>query len=105
MRGEERMATSKVTVIARVKSKVSMEERVKQELLKLLAPTRSERGCINYDLHQAVNDKSLFLFHENWESEDDLKKHLESPHVKNCHKQISELIAEPIEITLCEQIG
>lgn len=99
------MVTSRVTVIARVKSKKGVEEQVKQELLKLLAPTRSERGCINYDLHQAVNDKSLFLFYENWDSEDDLKKHLESPHVKNCHKQISESIAEPIEIIPCKQIG
>lgn len=98
------MVTNKVTVIARIKSKVGREEQVKQELLKLLTPTRAERGCINYDLHQAVNDKSLFLFHENWESEDDLKKHLESSHVKNCHRQISELIAEPVEIIPCKQI-
>ncbi|MBI3466660.1 MAG: extracellular solute-binding protein [Planctomycetes bacterium] len=91
--------TSKLTVVARIKAKPGMEAKVKQELVKLLAPTRREKGCINYDMHQSVNDKSLFLFYENWESEEDLKKHLESPHIQAWFKLSGELLAEPIEIT------
>ena len=57
-----------MTVVVRIKAKPGMVPLVKQELLDLLAPTRDEDGCINYDMHQAVADDSLFLFHENWTS-------------------------------------
>jgi quinol monooxygenase YgiN len=99
------MANSQVTVIARIKAKAGMEEQAKQELLKLLAPTRAEKGCINYDMHQSTNDESLFLFHENWTSEEDLKKHLEAPHIKDWFKKADELLAEPVEISLWKRVG
>jgi quinol monooxygenase YgiN len=98
------MASNKVTVLARIKAKEGLEERVKQELINLLAPTRSEEGCINYDLHQSFNDKSLFLFYENWKSEDHLKRHLENPPLKNFLKQVEELLAEPLDVTLWGKI-
>ena len=33
---------------------------VKQELLKILEPTRKEQGCLKYDLHQDLEDPSIF---------------------------------------------
>src|SRR2546428_10933244 len=51
-----------ITVIARLKAKPGLEDSVRQELFKLLAPTRSEKGCINYDMHQSCDDASFFSF-------------------------------------------
>jgi len=99
------MPSNKVTVVARIKAKEGLDKRVKQELISLLAPTRSEEGCINYDLHQSVHDKSLFLFYETWKSEDDLKRHLETPHMKNFLKRAEELLAEPLDVTVWGKIG
>ena len=58
-------------------------QRVKEELLKLLAPTRAESGCINFDMHQGTTDPAQFLFHENWTSEAALKAHFETPQIEN----------------------
>ena len=99
------MADKKVTVLARIKAKNGMEDRVRQELLSLVAPTRSESGCINYDLHQAIDDKSLFLFYENWVSKDDLDKHLEMPYLKAFMEKAEDILTEPVEITLWEMIS
>jgi len=99
------MANTRITVIARIKAKAGMEKQVKQELLKLLSPTRSEVGCINYDMHQKLDDASLFLFHENWESEDDLQRHLSAAHIANWIKQAEVLLAEPIEITIWKPVA
>ena len=38
------MSNSKVTVIAQVRTRGGMEERVREELMKLVTPTRSEPG-------------------------------------------------------------
>ena len=82
-----------------------MEERVRKELLSLAAPTRSESGCINYDLDQAIDDKSLFLFYENWVSKDDLGTHLEMPYLEAFMEKAEDILAEPVEITFWEMIS
>jgi quinol monooxygenase YgiN len=102
---EKVMAEKKVTVVARIKAKKGMEEEVKKELLTLLGPTRSEKGCIGYDLHQSVEDKSLFMFYENWMSQKDLDEHLKRPHMKSHMEKASKILAAPGEITLWEKIG
>ena len=71
---------SKLTIIASILAKKSQKELVKSEVLKLVEPTRKEKGCINYDLHQDNNNENLFIFHENWESEELLKAHTQSAH-------------------------
>jgi len=94
------MAGNQVTVVVRIRAKAGMEARVHQELASLLAPTRRERGCLNYDMHQGPNDPALFLFHENWASEEDLKRHFESPHIKRWIQEAEALLAEPMDLTL-----
>lgn len=94
------MAGAQLTVVATIKAKPGMEERVKEELLALVAPTRSEAGCLNYDLHQALDDSSLFVFYENWQSKGDLDKHLQTPHLQAFLGKADQLLARPIDITL-----
>ena len=47
------MAQEKVTVVATIKAKPGMEKTVRAAVEALVAPTRAEAGCINYDLHQS----------------------------------------------------
>jgi quinol monooxygenase YgiN len=98
------MADKPVTVIVRLRAKPGMEGRVRQELYNLLRPTRAEKGCINYDMHETPNDPSLFLFHENWASEEDLKRHLEAPHIKRWIEEANVLLAEPLDLTLWKKV-
>lgn len=99
------MAENNVTVVARIKAKPGLEEQVKKELLGLVAPTRSESGCINYDLHQSLDDSNLFVFYENWTSKKDLEEHLEKPHLQAFKAKAEELLAEPLDISLLQMIS
>ena len=94
-----------VTVIAHIRAKPGQEEQVKGALLALCAPTRVEKGCINYDLHQSQDDSALFAFHENWVSKNDLDVHLQSSHVQAFLKRIDELLLERPKITLWTRLG
>jgi quinol monooxygenase YgiN len=98
------MAHRKVTVFALVKAKPGLEEAVKQELSALVGPTRTEEGCINYDLHQSLEQKGHFRFYENWTSKELLDRHLQSAHVKRFIAKADELLAESPEITLWEMV-
>jgi quinol monooxygenase YgiN len=98
------MAGNKVTVFALVKAKPGMEETVGKELLALVGPTRSEEGCVNYDLHQSFDNKGFFRFYENWTSKELLDRHLQSAHVQRFIAKADQLLAEPPEITLWEML-
>jgi quinol monooxygenase YgiN len=100
-----RMKNEKVTVLALVKAKEGMEETVREELLSLVNPTRSEPGCMNYDLHQATEDKTLFMFYENWKSMEDLEKHRKTAHLRTFREKAGGLLEKPIEVTLFEMIS
>jgi quinol monooxygenase YgiN len=99
------MANKGVTVIARVRAKEGKEEMVRQELTALIAPTRSEPGCVTYNLHQGADNRYLFMVYEGWSSKNDLDDHLKKPYLKAFLKRANELLVEPVEITLWEQIG
>lgn len=99
------MENKRVTVFARMKAKDGMDENVRKELISLVPQTRSEASCINYDIHQAVDDKSLFMFYENWCSKKDLDKHLEMPYLKSFLEKADEILAEPVDVTLWEMIS
>ena len=73
-----------LTVVATVKAKAGFEDEVGKTLAKLIEPTLKEEGCINYDLHRSIEDSSIFVFHENWESKAHLDRHLETEHIKTC---------------------
>ena len=99
------MANKSVTVVARVRANEGKEEMVRQELAALMAPTRSESGCVMYNLHQGADNKALFMVHESWASKHDLDVHLKKPYLKAFLKKANELLVEPVEIALWEQIG
>jgi quinol monooxygenase YgiN len=75
------MSTQKLTIVAKIVAKLDKTELVKTELIKLIAITKKEEGCINYDLHQDNENKNIFLFYENWESRELWQKHMNNTHI------------------------
>nr|WP_299382727.1 putative quinol monooxygenase [Allomuricauda sp.] len=75
------MAHQQLTIVAQIWAKPEKRELVKTELIKLIAPTKKEEGCINYDLHQDNENENLFLFYENWTSRELWQKHMENTHI------------------------
>ena len=55
-----------VTVVATMRAKAGKEDELRAALESVLEPTRAEAGCVNYDLHQGLQDPAVFTFYENW---------------------------------------
>ncbi|PKQ61987.1 antibiotic biosynthesis monooxygenase [Labilibaculum filiforme] len=77
------MSNQKITIVARILAKAEKSEAVKAELIKLVGFSRSDKGCINYDLHQDQENQNLFFVYENWENRASLQQHAESKHFVN----------------------
>jgi quinol monooxygenase YgiN len=99
------MNSKPLTVVAQIRAKPGKESAVRQELLSLVAPSRKDAGCLNYDLHQELESPALFLFHENWASKAHLDAHLQKPDLQAVLARVGQLVAEPPRITLWEKIG
>jgi quinol monooxygenase YgiN len=94
-----------VTVVATFEAKPGKETELKKILTALVAPTRQEAGCINYDLHQSPDEPGKFLFHENWTSKELLDAHLQSAHIKALLPRVPELAVDMPEIKIWERIA
>lgn len=99
-RNEDNMA--KVTVVAKVTAKDGAMEAVQAELLKMIAPTRKEEGCIEYRLHQDSSDPAVFLFYENWENRACLDQHMNSPHFRAYVAAVADLIVDKSVLLMTE---
>ena len=93
-----------LTVMAIFHARPGKEAELRAVLTGLLAPTRAEAGCLNYDLHGAPGDSGLFLFHENWTNQAALDAHLQSPHINALLPRVNELCTAFPQITTWERM-
>lgn len=94
-----------LTVIATFQARPGKETELRAALEGLVAPTRKENGCVNYDLHASPENPAKFLFHENWTSKAALDAHLQTPHIKALLPRVDELCVAFPEITIWEKVG
>jgi quinol monooxygenase YgiN len=94
-----------IRVVARITAKPDTIEATRELLTSLVLPTRIEEGCITYQLYQNENDPTDFTFIEEWTSNEDLDKHLETDHLKNAAARSAELFAAPPDIRRYRLIG
>ena len=99
-------------VSAIVKVKPGYEKKAKAEMLKLVPLTRSEPGCIQYDMHVNVGttpedylkeNPRLYMFYEIWRSREDWDLHMEMPYLVKWFN-LANKICEGIDITIWEML-
>ena len=81
-----------LTVIAYMWAAPGKRDELRAGLEALIAPTSKEKGWVNYDLHQSIEDPDMFLFYENWAAGEDLDAHLSAPHLVEFAARIPELL-------------
>jgi quinol monooxygenase YgiN len=94
-----------VTVVATFEARPGKETELRNALVGLVAPTRKENGCLNYDLHISPENAARFLFHENWTTKAALDAHLQAPHVQALLPRVDELCKEPPAIVIWDRIA
>ncbi len=70
-----------VDVVAVIKAKPGSEPIVEDALKALVGPSRSDGGCISYDLFASESTPGTYVTIERWQSKEDLDAHMASPHL------------------------
>jgi len=83
--------------MARFKVKPGKADAFKSLMTTIKDSARAEPGCIAYSMQQNLNDPELFVFVEEWASEQALAEHMTMPYVREITPALMEMLAsEPI---------
>ena len=94
-----------LTVIAYMRAAEGKTEELKAALEALIEPTSQEEGYVNYDLHQDIEDPSLFYLYENWESVDTHETHMNAPHLQDFASRLGDLVEGDLTVRRLRRIA
>jgi quinol monooxygenase YgiN len=87
-----------LVVIARFTAKPKLMEEVEEALRSLVCATHSEKGCLRYAIHRALDDPATFLVVEKWTDQRDLEEHFLQPYVRGLDNLIGSFLTGPPEV-------
>jgi quinol monooxygenase YgiN len=68
-------------VVAVITAKQGSDPLVEAALKELTAASRTDRGCLAYDLFVSASAPETFITIERWASQEDIDAHMASPHI------------------------
>lgn len=101
------MSQNTVHVLATFLAEMEKEDDMERALLEMVEPTRREPGCIRYDLLRCLKGENYteFVFVEEWESEEALAAHAQTPHYQALRGQVKNLIGSLPRVIRYRQVG
>ena len=87
-----------IIVTAKMKVKPDFKYEFMVETEPLIKHTRSEEGCLSYNLYTDIDDPNQLVMLEFWKDMDSLDAHMDSVHFKNFGKAIPKYLTCEIEI-------
>ena len=90
-----------IMITAAWRAKKGKEEELKKHLKKMVeAVGKNEPNCLQYTLHQGLDDKTRLFFYERYTDMKAIELHKNTPHFQELIKNTEGLIAEPVQVEL-----
>lgn len=90
--------SKKCYVIAILEAKIDKTESLKQALQKIVHPSRSEKNCIEFHLHQDLTNPNIFILYEIWNNVEAHEDQFTKPYIIELVNQLDELLAKPYQL-------
>lgn len=94
-----------LTIIGRLRALTGREDELRDALLEVTRASREEPGCLNFDLHQDLQDPAKFIIYENWRDEAALALHFSLPHSLALALRLPTLLAEPLHMERLRELS
>lgn len=75
----------------------SRAEKLKEIATELVEYSLHDKGCIDYDLYASTTEDDRYLILETWESQEDLDRHMASPHFKRLVPELESIATMTLE--------
>ena len=87
-----------IVVVGRVQTNAELRVELIQVGKAVAAASRLEEGCISYRLYEDIETANDFVFVEEWESDEALKRHFATRHVSEFLQAIPATIVGPPDV-------
>ena len=98
------MATDTVRIVATMNAAEGKADELRAVLESLVEPSRSEPGCLQYELLANLDDPTQFTFVEEWRDGDALKVHAQTDHFKEGMGKLAGLLAGKPDLRRCRLV-
>lgn len=93
------------TVICIVEAKPGKETELKKLLTDVIEPSRKEKTCLDYRLHQDLNNAAQFVLYETWESKSAHEEQFKKPYIIELGSKLGDLLAKPYIFIAAEDVS
>ncbi|MFN7921190.1 MAG: putative quinol monooxygenase [Bryobacteraceae bacterium] len=97
--------TSPLFIFARFDPLPGQFDAVRDELLRVLEPTRAEPGCRSIHLFESAVEPRCLFIHSEWVDEAAFEAHARLPHVERMVTAVEPLIAAPLRAVRTSKAG
>lgn len=87
-----------LTIVASFIAKPGQEQRLRNELDAMIAPSLAEEGCLGYQPYADPDRPDRMILVEEWTSNAALEHHFSLPHFQRVAKALDEVLAEPFTL-------
>ena len=92
-------------VILHLTARPETADKLKAVLLEVAKHSRTEKGCISYQILQNVTDPLSFTTLEEWVSETAIDQHMAQPHTQKAFAEGVPLLAKEFDLRKFQTIG
>lgn len=93
-----------IYLTAVIKVKPEYRNEIEIILKKMVVETLREEACLQYDLHQGINDPNTFVFYEIWKDQKGLNMHNQQLYIRAFGNLSPEKFQEQPQIYLTKKI-
>jgi len=97
-------SNEKLTVICVLQAIKGKEDDLKNALREVIEPSRLEKHCIEYKLHQDRNNPAQFILYEQWENSDLHAEQFKKPYICSLSTKLKTLLAKPYQIFFASEL-
>ena len=87
-----------LVIAGTIKVKPETRAEAVQAAIKMAKATQQEAGCISYGFSADLEDPNTFLIFEEWDSEEALLRHFQTPHMAEFNAAVPRFLAAPPSI-------
>jgi len=92
-------------IFARFEPVPGKELQLRDELRRVLEPTRAEPGCLRIHLYESARGAPVYFIHSEWVDEPAFDAHVGLPHTQRFAGEVEALITHPLQALRTHQIG
>jgi quinol monooxygenase YgiN len=92
-------------IFARLEPKPGKELQLRDELMRIVEPTRAEPGCVRIHIYESTRGPAVYFIHSEWIDEPAFDAHVELPHTQRFIGAVDDLIAQPLQAVRTKQAG